>query len=125
MWAGTNSIHLEAQCWSDNPAISLNTSSCAKVLSAAQAAKEIPTLKVVPGATMGISVDAKVAKNGWVAKLGSNNLTPKTLHTTYWRFTWPQLSSLATTNQLIVLASGPTSTTYRGIWVYSTVSNGN
>jgi hypothetical protein len=124
VWAGTKSIHLQAQCWSPTEGKALDINACSTVLDVANKAKEIPTLKVTPGATVGISVDVKVAKNGWVAKLGSTTLTPTKVTTTYWRVTYPQLAGLPAKNQLVILASGPSSSTYRGVWVFNTVETG-
>lgn len=124
VWAGTQSLHMQAQCWSPNAAVSLDLNKCSAALDAADKGKTIPTLTVNPGATMGISVDVKVAKNGWIAKLGSTTLTPTKVTTTYWRFTYPQLQGLPTKNQLIVLATGPTQQTFRGVWVFNTVETG-
>jgi uncharacterized protein YceK len=124
VWAGTKSIHLQAQCWSADSAVALDINACSAVLDKADKAKTIPTLIVRPGSTMGISVDVKVAKNGWTAKLGSNTLTPTKVTRTYWRFTYPQLAGLPAKNQLVILAVGPTSSTYRGVWVFNTVETG-
>jgi len=124
VWSGTKSIHLQAQCWSPDATKAIDVNKCSAALDAANKGKDIPTLTVNPGAVMGISVDVKVAKNGWVAKLGQNNLTPTKVSNTYWRWTYPQLAGLAAKNQLIILASGPTSSTYRGVWVFNTVETG-
>ncbi len=124
VWSGTHSIHQPAQCWSADASQAINTTACSKALDAASAAKQIPTLTITPGSTMGISVDVKVAKGGWVAKLGSNTLTPTKVTTTYWRFTYPQLAGLPAKNQLVILAVGPTASTYRGVWVFNTVETG-
>jgi hypothetical protein len=124
VWAGTTSLHLQAQCWSPDSTIALDINACSSVLTKEDKAKSIPTLTLKPGATMGISVDVKVAKNGWVAKLGSQTLTPTKVTTTYWRFTYPQLAGLPAKNQLVILAVGPTTNTYRGVWVFNTVETG-
>ena len=124
VWAGTKSLHLQAQCWSADSTVALDINACSDVLTAADKAKDIPTLTLRPGSTMGISVDVKVAKNGWIAKLGSTTLIPTKITTTYWRFTYPQLAGLPAKNQLVILAVGPKTNSYRGVWVFNTVETG-
>jgi len=121
VWAGTQSIHEPASCWSNTASIPIDTNACAAALTVLDKAGKIPTLTVTPGAPMGISVDRVVAKQGWTAKLGANNLTPAATTSTYVRITYPQLAGLAKKNQLVILASGPTTGTYRGVWVFQTV----
>ena len=121
VWAGTRSLHEPAQCWSYNANQGVDLAACAQALSILDKAGQIPTLTVTPGGTMGISVDVAVAKQGWVAHLGTNTLTPTTMSSTYWRFTYPQLTSLAKKNQLVIFANGPAKNSYRGVWVYNTI----
>lgn len=120
VFAGTTSEHREALCWEftgDN----LQPGACAQdIVEGALAGDDVARIPVVPGETVGISVDPKVADAGWFPVVGDQRLTEEPLSTTYYRFQFPSLQQVPADGlSLQVLAGRDTKT--RGIWVFKLV----
>jgi hypothetical protein len=81
------------------------------------AVSEIP---VVPGQTIGISVDPVVADQGWYPVLGNQRLTSSPVTTTYYRFTYPDLQAIPADGLALQIVAGAGEET-RGIWVFKLV----
>ncbi len=114
VWSGNSSDRAEARCWSTDAAQTVNLNSCA---SGGQA---VPTISVLPGQTIGISVDTSVTKYGWYPTIGNQRLTASALTTTYYRFALSE-SDLTQPLQLRVLALGEGGQQLRGVWLFDLV----
>lgn len=123
VWSGTTSEHTQALCWSADATQSVEAAGCASdVITKAREGGEIPEIAVVPGDTIGISVDPTVADNGWIPQVGSEPLATTPITSTYFRFTFPDLQSVPAEGlELQVLASGESVNDLRGLWVYKLV----
>ncbi len=71
----------------------------------------------MPGDTVGISVDPKVADAGWTPVIGQQRLTSTPLDTTYYRFTYPDLQEVPADGVLLQIVAGRGEST-KGIWVF-------
>lgn len=123
VWSGTTSQHTQALCWSADATQSVEAAGCARdVITKAREGGQIPEISVIPGDTIGISVDPKVAANGWIPEVGSEPLATTPITSTYFRFTFPDLQSVPAEGlELRVLASGESNNDLRGLWVYRLV----
>ncbi|MCU0266977.1 MAG: hypothetical protein MUC45_12875 [Actinomycetia bacterium] len=112
-WSGRTSEHTEAVCWSRDAATKVDAEACA------QAAKQdtVPRIEVVPGSTVGISVDPELAEKGWFPTIGDSRLTVDPVTRTYYRFALSE-QNLSTDLELRVLALGEDTATVRGLWVF-------
>lgn len=116
VWTGTVSSHAQAVCWSQDAAVTPTT--CAKALvNGATANNNIPSLEVIPYQTVGISVDPKVAENGWYVAIGGQRFNDKAITGTYFRFTFPNYSVPDAGLDMQIIAQGKRNVT-RGIWIY-------
>ena len=116
--SGTSSAHEEAICWAfDAPA--LNPGQCAQAkINAAATGGQVPSVKVVPGNTIGISVDPVVADAGWYVAINGQRLTPGTLHTSYYRFSTPDSLALPAAGAKMQIVAG-SGTQPRGLWLFT------
>lgn len=119
VFSGTTSKWREAVCWShDAPA--LEPGSCAQdLIERATAGGAVAEVPVVPGETVGISVDPVVADTGWFPVIGNQRLTTRPITSTYYRFTYPDLQEVPEGGTLLQVVAGVEET--RGIWVFSLV----
>lgn len=111
VWSGSSSDRAEARCWSSDATQTVNLSSCVA------GGTGVPTLSVLPGQTIGISVDTVVAQDGWYPTIGNQRLTAQPLTTTYYRFALSE-SDLAQPLQLRVLSLGQGGQQLRGVWLF-------
>ena len=119
VWSGTNSQHAAALCWSSNPTVTVSAQGCAAdVVQKATAGGKVPTVKVIPGSTVGISVDPVVADNGWFPAIQGQRLSQTPIKSTYFRFTFPQAQIPADGYTLEIIGRGSQATDTRGIWVF-------
>lgn len=118
--SGTTSAYRAALCWSFDGE-PLSAQSCAQdLVTKAIDGGAAPRIPVVPGATIGISVDPAVAEAGWYPVIGTQKLTEQALTSTYYRFTYPDLQAVPADGvPLQVVASEGNSTI--GLWVFALV----
>ena len=118
VFSGTSSVHREAACWSADGA--LEASQCSQDLIAkASAGDTVGTLRVVPGSTVGISVDPVVADAGWYPVIGNQRLVQEPIRETYYRFTYPDLQSIPADGAALQIIAGTDQA--QGIWLFSLV----
>ena len=116
VWSGTKSAHTNAACWSEDAAVT--PKACAQQLVAgASTSKSIPTVAVTADQTIGISVDPKVAENGWYVAIAGQRFNDQAITGTYFRFTFPRVSVPAAGYDMQIIAQGKDGAT-RGIWLY-------
>ena len=100
----------------DSPA--LEPGDCAQSLIAeASTGDNVPRIPVVPGETIGISVDPVVADSGWSPVIGQQRLVSTPLETTYYRFTYPDLQEIPPDGILLQVVAGRGDAA-KGIWVF-------
>lgn len=117
VFSGTATEHRQAVCWSFESE-ALEPGDCAQdLLTEASAGDAVARIPVVPGDTIGISVDPKVAEAGWTPVIGQQRLTTTPLETTYYRFTYPDLQEVPADGVLLQVVAGRGEST-RGIWVF-------
>jgi hypothetical protein len=120
VFSGTTSQWRTAACWSgtDQP---IDASKCARdVVDNAVAGATIGTIPVVPGQVIGISVDPVVADAGWVATVNDQNITPAQVTSTYFRFTFPDLSKVPAEGIVMKIVAGKTGN-LKGLWLFKIV----
>ena len=117
VFAGTTTKFQEAICWAfDSPA--LEPGDCAQSLIAeASTGDNVPRIPVVPGETIGISVDPVVADSGWSPVIGQQRLVSTPLETPYYRFTYPDLQEIPPDGVLLQVVAGRGDAA-KGIWVF-------
>lgn len=114
--SGTTSQHREAICWAGDGALSPET--CGEdIIQNAMNGQGAASIPVIPGDTIGISVDTAVADAGWFPAIGSQRLTEQPLHTTYYRFTYPDLKAVPAEGISLQVIAGD-NTTSKGLWVF-------
>lgn len=119
VFSGSASVHREAACWTADAA-GLDAASCGEDLIAkASSGDTIGRLPVVPGSTVGISVDPVVADAGWYPVIGSQRLVQEPIHETYYRFTYPQLEAIPTDGTTLQIIAGTKQA--QGIWLFSLI----
>ncbi|MCF8531232.1 MAG: hypothetical protein K9G69_08090 [Candidatus Nanopelagicales bacterium] len=117
VFAGTVTQYREATCWAFNSE-ELGTGECAQDLIAQAAAGDaVSIIPVIPGETIGISVDPVVADTGWYPVVGNQRLSSTPITSTYYRFTFPELQEVPAEGLLLQIVAGSDSKT-RGIWVF-------
>lgn len=117
VFSGTTTEHRQAVCWAFE-SDALEPGDCAQdLLTQASAGDVVARIPVVPGDTIGISVDPSVAKAGWTPVIGQQRLTSTPLDTTYYRFTYPDLQEVPADGVLLQVVAGRGEST-RGIWVF-------
>jgi len=74
-------------------------------------------VSVLPGDTVGISVDPVVAETGWFVLLGNQRMSVDPISSLYYRFTFPEALDIPAEGILlqIVASRGEGA---RGIWVF-------
>lgn len=121
--SGAQSVHQEALCWSFDDA-GLDGASCASdVIEKALAEGRVPTLPVVAGNTIGISVDPVVAEAGWIPQIDGQPIVQEPITETYYRFTYPSLTKVPDEGLLLDIKAVSGDQT-RGFWVYALVPSG-
>jgi hypothetical protein len=117
VFAGTTTEYRPAVCWAfDGEA--LEPGDCAQdVITEASTGDAVATIPVVPGETIGISVDPKVADAGWSPVIGQQRLVSTPLDTTYYRFTYPDLQEIPAEGVLLQIVAGRGESA-KGIWVF-------
>ena len=120
VFSGQTSAHSEALCWSFSGE-SLDSSACAQdVVESALRGGGVGTIPVVPGETIGISVDVTVAKEGWTPVVGSQRLLQTPTTSTYYRFSFPDLQEVPADGLPLQIVSGSGDST-TGIWIFRLV----
>ena len=90
VWSGTNSVHSEAICWTQQDAIT--PEECAQtIVESAINSPEVGTIEILSDQTVGISVDPDVAEFGWYIAIGGQRFNDSPIHETYYRFTFPKV----------------------------------
>jgi|AntAceMinimDraft_6_1070360.scaffolds.fasta_scaffold00456_13 hypothetical protein len=117
VFSGTSSENRQATCWAFN-ADELGAGDCAQDL-IAQAAdgNAVSVVSVVPGETVGISVDPAVAETGWYVVLGNQRMTTSPIQSFYYRFTFPETQEIPAEGILLQIVAS-TGIGARGIWVF-------
>ena len=78
------------------------------------------TIPVVPGQVIGIAVDPVVADAGWVARVNGQNINPAPTTSTYFRFTFPELSKVPPEGIVMEIVAGSAEST-KGLWLFKLV----
>ena len=110
--SGANSVRAEAACWAVD---------CTQ----AQAPSAPNSLAVIPGRTLGISVDSEVAEAGWQAAIivdgQAQPLDPQIIHKRYWRMTFPEgaRGSFPAAGLQLQIASQAAANGETGFWVFT------
>lgn len=123
VFSGTNSEHTQALCWSADATESVQARGCADdILQQAVDGGEVPTITVIPGDVVGISVDPVVADNGWLPVVGDQALSETPITTTYFRFTFPESVAIPEGGfEMQIKAAGESADDLRGIWLFRLV----
>ncbi|MEZ5115936.1 MAG: hypothetical protein R2737_06680 [Candidatus Nanopelagicales bacterium] len=117
VFSGTTTQHREALCWSFD-SDSLAPGSCAQdLVTKALEGDGVATIPVVPGETIGISVDTVVAEAGWTPVIGGQKLVQTPLEGTYYRFVYPDLQEVPADGLSLQVVAGRDTKT-RGVWVF-------
>ena len=117
VFSGTSTEWREAVCWAFE-SDALEPGECAQeLLTEASSGEVVARVPVVPGDTIGISVDPTVADAGWTPVIGQQRLTSTPLETTYYRFTYPDLQEVPAEGVLLQVVAGRGEST-KGIWVF-------
>jgi hypothetical protein len=112
VFSGTNSVRASALCWAFD-ADALEPGQCARDIVTGESTGDAPALEVLPGNTVGISVDKSVAKEGWIVSIAGQQLLDRPITSTYFRFTFPNQQLPERGFALQVLAGGDQ---LRGVW---------
>lgn len=117
VFAGTVTKHREATCWAFD-AEALGSGECAQdLIEQAASGDAVSVIPVIPGQTIGISVEPVVADTGWFPVVGNQRLTTTPITSTYYRFTFPELQEVPAEGLLLQIVAGTDAQT-RGIWVF-------
>lgn len=121
--SGMTSAWRESLCWSfDGEPLSPDT--CAQdIVTQAIDGADVARIPVIPGDTIGISVDPVVADAGWYPVIGSQRLTQEPITSTYYRFTYPDLQQVPAEGIPLQVVAGAGESTV-GLWVFQLVPNG-
>jgi hypothetical protein len=107
-WSGTTSEYRPALCWADQGVV--DTQSCA------EAESDLPEIPVLAGRVIGISIDPKVAKNGWIPFLDNEPMTQGPITSSYWRVPFPgSLRAQGATLRVISLGESGSA---QGLWAW-------
>jgi hypothetical protein len=106
-----NIVREEAICWAFDPAERVQADDCTP--------DRLPTLEVVPGDVIGISVDPVVAERTWYPAIGESALSGAPLTETYFRFTLTEsdLADGALDLRIVALGAGEQDRQASGLWV--------
>lgn len=119
--SGTTTAYRTALCWSFSGE-PLSAQNCAQdLVTQAVDGGQAARIPVIPGATIGISVDPVVADTGWYPVIGTQKLTEQPLTTTYYRFTYPDLQEVPAGGVPLQIVAADGNDTL-GLWVFSLVS---
>lgn len=119
VFSGTTSAWREAACWTDSPD-GLDPESCTQdLIGKASDGGVVAKIPVVPGSTVGISVDPVVAEAGWYPVIGNQRLVEQPITQTYYRFTYPDLQQIPEGGAALQIIAGGENA--QGIWVFSLV----
>lgn len=117
VFSGTSSAWREAACWA-NDDNGIDATNCTEDLIAkASDGNVVGTVTVVPGSTVGISVDPVVAEAGWYPVIGNQRLVEEPITSTYYRFTYPDMQAIPVGGTALQIIAG--SEKAKGIWVFS------
>lgn len=120
VFSGQISGHSQALCWSFDGQ-SLDADACAQgLVEDALRGGGVKSIPVVPGETIGISVDPTVARAGWTPVVGSQRLLSTPTTSTYYRFAFPDLQEVPEDGLPLQIVAGQGETTV-GIWVFRLV----
>jgi hypothetical protein len=120
VFSGTTSRWQQAACWS-HTAAAVDTEKCARdVVNNTISGVKVPTIPVVPGQVIGISVDPVVADATWTARVNNQSITTTPISNTYFRFTFPDLSEVPPEGILMQLVAGKEGAA-KGIWLFKIV----
>ncbi len=120
VFSGTTSQWRMAACWSGTSA-PIDVNKCARdVVDNAKSGVTVGTVPVVPGQVIGISVDPVVADAGWTAKVNNQSITPAPITSTYFRFTFPDLSAVPAEGIVMTIVAGKDGAT-KGMWLFKIV----
>lgn len=120
VFSGTTTEYRSAACWAFDNA-SLDASQCASdLLADAAEGGSLARIPVVPGSTVGISVDPVVADAGWTPRIGSQPLAAEPITSTYWRFTFPEFQALTDEGIPMEIIAGSDGNT-QGVWLFQLV----
>ena len=123
VWSGTNSVHSQAVCWTQQDAIT--PEECAQtIVESAINSPEVGTIEILSDQTVGISVDPDVAEFGWYIAIGGQRFNVSPIHETYYRFTFPKVSIPTSGYDMQIISQGKGSAT-RGIWVFKLINAAN
>jgi hypothetical protein len=121
VWSGTSSEHAEALCWQPKELGGLTAKECAEdVLATAGSGQGITVLEVVPGETVGVSVDPVVADGGWSLQIGGEALAAN-LTDTYYRFTWPEQRADNPSGYTLQVIAAAKPNGARGYWFFQLI----
>ncbi len=119
-FSGTTSQSSEATCWGKDGA-SIDVDQCAQaVMAGVQAGDAVPSIPVVPGETIGISVDQVVADAGWQPIINNQSRAAAPITSTYYRFTFPELAEVPAEGVMMQIIAGD-SGNLRGVWLFRLV----
>jgi len=122
VFSGTSTEHNQALCWSFSGE-TLEPDQCAQdVVEGALAGRGVSSIPIIPGSTVGISVDPTVADAGWVPVIGSQRLVETPITSTYFRFAFPDLQEVPPSGVSLQIVAGSGEIT-RGIWVFRLIPN--
>lgn len=117
--SGMTSAYRAALCWSFSGE-PLNAETCAQdIVTQAMEGTDVARIPVIPGTTIGISVDPVVADAGWYPVIGSQRLTQEPITSTYYRFTYPDLQQVPASGVPLQVVAGDEGTL--GLWVFQLV----
>jgi len=120
VFSGQTSANSQALCWSFSGQ-SLDSTACAQdVVEEALRGGGVQTIPVVPGETIGISVEPSVAAKGWTPVVGTQRLLQTPTTSTYYRFSFPDLQEVPATGLPLQVVAGSGDTTL-GIWIFRLV----
>lgn len=121
--SGMTSAYRAALCWSFD-GTPLNPETCAQdVVTNALEGEQVARIPIIPGTTIGISVDPAVADAGWYPVVGSQRLTQEPVYSTYYRFTYPDLQPVPANGVALQVVAGKGEAT-QGLWVFQLVPPG-
>ena len=114
VFSGSSSVNTEAICWAAD-SDSLSPTQCAADV-VKNGSGKAPRISVLPGSTIGISVDPVIAESGWTPVINGQRLVETPLTQNYYRFTYPSLNEIPADGLELVIQAGQNTKT-RGIWV--------
>ncbi len=121
VFSGTQSVHRDANCWTEDETVGQAVMDCIRQAISSPNPTGSPSLGVLPGNVVGISVDPAIAEAGWTLLINGQPLTSEPLTTSYYRFDFPQFAGLEGTVSLAVLADGLDPQQSRGLWTFQLV----